>query len=77
MIRHLSKRVFCQKAMGVAPTHSPLDPRPSPTKHKNKKCPAPPQLFHGLKPPPISQSRNQAPSKLLAAPTTKEIIWNH
>jgi hypothetical protein len=81
MTSHLSKKAFCQKAMGVAvplmhpPTITiPLDPPTLPTKHKNKKRPAPPQLSHGLKPPPISQSKMQAPSKLLAAPAAKEII---
>jgi hypothetical protein len=59
----------------------PLEPVPLPTKHKNKKSPAPHQLSHGLKPPPISQSKKEATSKLLADPPSEDgqfqdLAWN-
>jgi hypothetical protein len=62
----------------------PLDPPTIPLKHKhknknknknkNKKCPAPPQLSHGLKPPHKSQSEKQAPSKLSGVPIVKDML---
>ena len=80
MIRHLAKKVFCQKAMGVAvpsihpPTLLlPLEVLPLPSQNRNKKRPAPPQLSHGLKPPPNSQFKKQA-SPLSPPPSTKEML---
>ena len=74
LIRHLSMKVFCQGIMGLsvprmhpAPLKLPLDPLARPSKHKNKKRPAPPQLVHSLKSPPPYQSKKQkAPSNTLA-----------
>jgi hypothetical protein len=50
-----------------------LDLPTLPSKNKNKKCPAPPQVSHRLKLPPNSQSKRQA-FTLLASPSIKEML---
>jgi hypothetical protein len=76
LVRHLSKKVFCQTVMGIAvpPIHPstvtlPLDLPDRQMKHKNKKRPAPPQLSHGLKPPPPFQPKKKKAQSALLSPT--------
>ena len=83
MIRHLSKKVFCQTVMGIAvptihpPTLTlPLDPQLLPTErtNKNKKQPAPPQLSSGLKPPPTNHSKKHTSAQLLSATSPPQAL---
>ena len=78
LIRHLSNKLLCQKAMGISvPTIQPptlslsLNPQPLGTERKNKKRPPPPQLPYPLKPPPTAPLKKHPPSKSFCASSDK------